>query len=606
MLIAQTGPAGIGTSATNVLWLKADAGTSSSTNNTPLSYWNDASGNNIDVTQTVSAQQPSFATNVLNGFPAILFDDVNTTNQNDKLIGPDSPLLDNTSAYTFFYVTRPVNFGNARVIVSKRTGVAIDQSFMLFYYTSNKLNIDIQTNNDRYASNTTFSSNINYIGCLIYNGTLTTAGLRTTLYDGETFDRNAAETSTIVPNNNSPLCIGTTDATDPRPFGGYIAEILMYRTVLTTAQRIIVNNYLSAKYDIALSANDKYAGDNSANGNYDREVVGIGQESSGSTTSFSASISGGLSMTVNSGLDNGDYILAGHAVATNTTLTSDVGGMTGANNARWQRDWYFDITNTSTNISANLEFDMSDGGMGTFTLGVASNYVLLYRAGQTGNWTEVSSASSITGDRILFNSITLTNDGYYTLGSKNFNTSPLPIELINFSAKVEDNQVELFWSTASERNNYFFEVERSQNGIQFELVQKLAGAGNSNTIKEYQTHDENPYAGISYYRLKQIDLDGKNSYSQLVSIEIKTKANRYKVFPNPANGLVYIQASSNQTESIYVDLLDANGKICLSETLESSTQGTFLLNIEKELPSGIYTLKIFGEEHAETQSLILR
>ena len=103
--LSQTGPAGIGTSSTNVFWIKADAGTSSSVNGTAISAWNDQSGNGINVTQTVSSQQPSFATNVINGFPAVQFDNVTTTN--DKMIGPDSPILDNTAGYSFFTVTRP-------------------------------------------------------------------------------------------------------------------------------------------------------------------------------------------------------------------------------------------------------------------------------------------------------------------------------------------------------------------------------------------------------------------------------------------------------------------------------------------------------------------
>ena len=143
---AQTGPGGVGNSANNVLWLKADAGTSSSTNSTAISFWNDQSGNGLNVTQTVSAQQPSFATNILNGFPAIQFDNVNAANLNDKMLGPDSPLLDNTSGYSFFMVTRPQTVdNNARVIVSKRTTVAVDQSFMQFFFTGGTFYTDIQT-----------------------------------------------------------------------------------------------------------------------------------------------------------------------------------------------------------------------------------------------------------------------------------------------------------------------------------------------------------------------------------------------------------------------------------------------------------------------------
>jgi hypothetical protein len=595
---AQTGVAGVGTSANNVLWLKADAGTSTSTNNTPISFWNDQSGNAIDVTQTVSAQQPSFSTNVINGFPAILFDNVNSSNQNDKLIGPDSPILDNTSGYTFFYVTRPVALGDARVIVSKRTGVAIDQSFMLFYYTSNKLNIDIQTNNDRYASNTTYAVSTNYIGCLIYDGTIATSGLRTTLYDGETFDRNASETSTIVPDNNSPLLIGTTDASDPRPFGGYIAEVIMYRVALGNAQRIIVNNYLSAKYAIALTVNDKYAGDNAANGDYDREVAGIGQESTGSSTSFSASVSGGLSLSVNSGLDNGDYILAGHAVATNTTITTDVGGMTGTNKARWQRIWYVDVTNTAANINTNIEFDMSDGGMNSFTLGVVSDYVLLYRAGQTGNWTELTPASAISGDRILFNNITLTNDGYYTLGTRNYFASPLPITLVSFTAVAEKGVVNLSWTTAAEKNNDYFTLEKSKDGETFLPFKTIKGAGNSGQLKEYRSLDESPLEGISYYRLKQTDYDNEISYSTIVAVDRNSDVGDFVVFPNPNKGNFHIKLLKTNVEELLVTLRNVNGaSILLNLKMNKNEEGLFTLNEPNLLPGTYLITMSFGQKN---------
>ncbi len=604
--VSQTGPAGIGISANNVLWLKANAGTSSTTNSTAISFWNDQSGNSLNVTQTVSAQQPSIVTNFMNGYPSILFDNNSTANQNDKLIGPDSPLLDNTSAYTFFTVTRPQNLdGAARTIVSKRTGVSVDQSFMLFYYTSNKLNIDIQTTDNRFASNTTYASGTDYIGCLIYDGTVTTSGLRCSLYNEETFDKNSTETSTLVPDNASPLLIGTTDASDPRPYGGYTSEIIIYREALSTAKRIIVNNYLSAKYNISLSANDKYAGDNSGNGNYDRDVAGVGQESTGSSSSFSASVSGGLSLSVNSGLDNGDYLLAGHAQATNTTITSDVGGMTGSSNARWQRVWYVDVTNGSTNLNTNLEFDMSDGGMGTFTLGTTSNYVLLYRAVQSGNWTEVTNASSISGDRIIFNSITLINDGYYTLGTRNFNVSPLPIELISFEALYKNNEVLLNWSTASEKNNAYFTLEKSQDGLFFEAFERIKSLGNSSTRTDYSSKDSDPGSGRMYYRLKQTDTDGRFSYSNIVDADIDAEGS-IRVFPNPCTGSFQLQFLHFKGEVLHFSISDVAGKIYKTHThFVTENDETLSSPLGEDLKPGLYLLLVEANGKSHRQKILV-
>lgn len=591
-LPAQTGPAGVGSSANNALWLKADAGTSSSTNNTAISFWNDQSGNGINVAQAVAVQQPSFATNVMNGFPAILFDNTNSSNQNDKLIGPDSPLLDNTNGYSFFTVSRPANLnGEARVLLSKRTTISIDQSFMLFYYSSNRLHVDIQTTNDRFNSNTTFSNNVNFIIDLFYNGTLSSSS-RCALYIGETFDKNASETSTMVPDNSSPIVIGSTDATDPRPFGGHIAEIILYRQALGTAQRIILNNYLSAKYNIALSANDKYTGDNPSNGDYDREVAGIGQENSNANSSFSASVSGGLSISANSGLDNGDYVMAGHAVATNTSITTDVGGITGLYPARWQRVWYVDVTNASTTINANIEFDLSDGGMPAAVPGTVSNYVLLYRVGQTGNWTELAAASSVSGDKILFNNINLVNDGYYTIGTRNLLPSPLPVELLFFTATSNNGCVHLKWSTAIETDHESFTVQRSKDGEHYEDIKLIPGKANSFSIKKYEEVDLFPFQGISYYRLKQKDQSGEVCYSAVVAVEIDPMGSLIQIFPNPAEDRLCVNFGEEEFPSIHASVVDVNGKLLFSARLFPEHGSPDFIIDTRSLPKGTYILDI--------------
>ncbi|MCU0359534.1 MAG: T9SS type A sorting domain-containing protein [Bacteroidia bacterium] len=588
LLFSQSGPAGVGSSTNNSLWLKADAGSSSTVNGSAISFWNDQSGNGIHVTQTLAAQQPSFATNVLNGFPAIQFDNVNGPNVNDKLIGPDSPLLDNTSGYSFFMVTRPQNVdNNARVIVSKRTGVAINQSFMQFFFTGNRFYTDIQSNNERYNTVATFTANNNFLIDQFYDGTLAMASRCRTYVNG-TLDVTSGETNTLVPDNVSPLVIGSTDATDPRPFGGYISEIIIYRTALNDASRIIVDNYLSAKYNITLLSNDKYQGDTPANGDFDYDVCGVGQESSGSSTSFSSSISGGFGLSVNSGLDNGDYILAGHNSFTNDATYSDVGGMTGALNARWTRVWYVDVSNALSNINVNLEFDLSDGGVGAISPGPASDYKLLYRNVQTGNWTELSTASSVSGDKIIFSGITLTNDGYYTIGTHQFNASPLPVELLFFEATVCKSGVCLQWATASEKNADYFSIERSKNGIDFEFVAQIKAAGNSAREINYLETDFNPLDGISYYRLKQFDKDDALQLILIRSIDFREEGTLY-VFPNPNSGEFNLNLNANSGEEVLVVIVDAAGKQVYSKVILKKDGENYLgLDLTGSIQPGLY------------------
>ncbi len=618
VLISQTGPAGIGTSSNNVLWLKADAGTSSSTNNTPLSYWNDQSGNSINVTQTVSVKQPSFATNVLNGFPAISFDNVKTNN--DKFTAADSPLLDNTSGYTFFTVSRPVSYeagGNdARVILSKRNNVDTEESFMLFHYSSNNFYVDLQTTDNRFNSSpTSYALGTNCLIDVVYDGSLA-SGSRGKIYSSGSLIKTATESNTLIPDNNSPLIIGSTDINDTRPFGGYIAEIIVYRTALNKVSRIIVDNYLSAKYNIPLSVNDKYAGDNTANGDYDRDIAGIGQDTimPGSVVStnstFSASAAAGMGISALSGMGTGDYIVVGHATAANSVNITDVSGISGGSPARWQRVWYIDVTNSGAVLQADIEFDMVAGGMSGTVPNNASNYKLLFRSGTTGTWSEVATANSISGTKIIFASYNFNNnadDGYYTIGTKNYTASPLPIELISFDAIMNGKQVDVSWTTATESNNDYYTIEKSKNGVDFEYVSTVDAAGNSLSLINYKDIDYKPYSGISYYRLKQTDFNGTSTYSKIVAVNYSIGDDGMTVFPNPSEGDINLNFTGLENKDVLVVIRDINGKEWFSKVMVVvENQQLVAVDPEQKLPAGTYLIVASSDNKLYSQKLIIK
>lgn len=594
LVYAQTGPGGVGNSTNNVLWLKADAGTSTTASGSPISLWSDQSGNGIDVSQSTVIQQPLFQNNIINGFPAVQFDNDMISGQNDKLLGSDSPLLDNTSGYSFFTVTRPQNFGT-NAILSKRIGISDQQSFMFFFWSGNNAYIDIESVNNRASTTTSFSANNNYLLDVIYDGSLPTAS-RTKIYVGELLNRVASESNSLVPDNASPLIIGSTDASDSRPFGGYIAETIIFREALNKASRIIVNNYLSSKYNISLGANDFYAGDTPGNGNYDHQVAGIGTDTimpgtvTGSNTSFSPSASGGLGITMVSGFDYGDYVLAGHGTPVNNAITTDVAGMTGMYNSRWERIWYVDITNSATATMVHLDFDMSDGGVSPDLSGaVVSDYVLLYRSGLSGSWTELTTASSISGDRVRFTDYTLTLDGYYTIGTKNWAVSPLPVELISFTAKKQVSSVLIQWSTASEQSNSYFTIERSADGQNFLPLNNIPGSGTTDELHHYQYPDNSPQNGINYYRLKQTDSDGHSTYSSIVSLLWDSAENPFIIYPNPNKGTFNVLYSGNDQDEITVNLSDALGRTVF---LQQQAAGNLRTNgISPEIGPGCYIVR---------------
>ena len=588
----QSGPAGVGNSATNVLWLKADAGTSTSTNGSPIASWNDQSGNGVVLNQSNASQQPLYVSSLMNGFPAIEFDNNTGSGQNDFFSTPDNPIFDNTSGYSFFTVTRMKGFGNAQSIISKRNNVGNEEAFMLFFYTGNRLYVDIDNDNNRFSSSSVSLASANKIYDVFYDGTLPSTQ-RTSIYDEEQLLITSSESSATIADKNSPLIIGATHVGDPRSFDGYISEIIMYRTKVNDAQRTIINNHLSAKYDIALSSNDFYAGDSPANGNYDRNVAGIGRDvSGGSNPQFDPSACAGMGIQSVSGLDNTDYILAGHASPTNSEITTDVSGISGTNISRWQRIWYIDITNTGTANATNMTFDMSDAGMAGVNLGPVSNYILVYRPEQMGSWTEIATANSIAGDQILFSNQSLTLDGYYTLATKDFTVSPLPVELVSFDAALMDRQVALTWQTASEFNSSYFNVERSDDGTNWSSIGTVAANGSSQITLDYSLLDKSPLSGVSYYRLKQVDLNGSFHLSEIQSINNNRKVNQVKIYPNPADkGLVTVVSDEPITSLI---VYNAMGKIVFEKKLDSDD--TYLLDTQS-FESGMYWINLNGENY---------
>ncbi|MCC6371702.1 MAG: hypothetical protein IT236_11905 [Bacteroidia bacterium] len=120
-------------------------------------------------------------------------------------------------------------------------------------------------------------------------------------------------------------------------------------------------------------------------------------------------------------------------------------------------------------------------------------------------------------------------------------TSALPIELSNFELKPGDQQVEVNWKTYSELNNAYFAIERSANGLNWEEIGRVKGAGTSKVIKKYHYSDNFPLQDLAYYRLKQIDFDGSHDYSWIETIKLQSNVSQgIKIYPNPAESEILV------------------------------------------------------------------
>jgi hypothetical protein len=124
--------------------------------------------------------------------------------------------------------------------------------------------------------------------------------------------------------------------------------------------------------------------------------------------------------------------------------------------------------------------------------------------------------------------------GTYTFcGSAGLGSTTLPVEITSFNAIAQNNKVMLNWITGSELNNQYFEIEKSNNGNQYEPIGRVAGKGTTSQTNSYSFTDHAPLAMINYYRLKQVDIDNRYKYSAVVTIKLDGKLKKsINIFPN--------------------------------------------------------------------------
>lgn len=142
----------------------------------------------------------------------------------------------------------------------------------------------------------------------------------------------------------------------------------------------------------------------------------------------------------------------------------------------------------------------------------------------------------------------------------------LPVELISFVGKEVANGIELRWKTASEINNSGFEIERSDDGEEWELLGFVRGEGTTSLFQNYTYTDRRPLQGYNYYRLKQIDFDGRFEYSEALAIARESdNGSSVEIYPNPSNGLFTLRISNPSQESVSIKLYDNTGRLIWNE-----------------------------------------
>lgn len=400
---AQTGPGGVGNDSNNGLWLRTDV--INQANGTAITTWNDNSGNGNSANQTAVEKQPVFYTSsALNNMPIIRFDGAN-----DEMSIADADILDNTAGISMYAVLRPNNLnGQPRGILGKRITYSTSEnySYTWFFYSTDKLYLDVVTSNNRFDSNNTkFFNATNYILSWNFDGTLEQSQ-RSNMVNGSDVMVTHSENSTFIPNGNQPVTLGALNQGYGTYLGADYAEIIQFNEKLNAAEQIIVQNYLSAKYDIALSTNDYYMQDTVANGNFDFNVAGIGQAADGTNHTDSRG-SGIVRISSPSALSNQDFLFWGedrNDASYNFTTNNSV--FTEQLDSKWRVSKVndlgnvtviFDITNVDLSNKQNCQ---------PLQLVVANN--VNFTSSTVYNLT-------ITGNTATANNVTFSDGDFFTL-----------------------------------------------------------------------------------------------------------------------------------------------------------------------------------------------
>lgn len=184
---------------------------------------------------------------------------------------------------------------------------------------------------------------------------------------------------------------------------------------------------------------------------------------------------------------------------------------------------------------------------------------------------------------------------------------PLPVTLVTFTAVAQGSQVQLHWQTASESNNDHFEIERSADGHVFNWLTSVASHGESQLLQDYQTMDAAPYYAINYYRLKQVDKDGRFTLSSIVFVNMAKQltGSSISLYPNPASQVLYINVTSAQHVNSVLLVYNASGtQVAMQYKTLVKGENTFSLPISGLAP-GIYYCR-FDNTDIEAKSFIKR
>jgi hypothetical protein len=266
-------------------------------------------------------------------------------------------------------------------------------------------------------------------------------------------------------------------------------------------------------------------------------------------------------------------------------------------------------------IGAYLEDDNAEGQQYLNAAGSA------YLFGELADGTWVFQQKMVTSDRSAdaqFGASVAISENHLLMGAPGhanrkgmasiFGPPPvLPIELSDFSAKYNHDAILLKWTTLKEAGNKEFIIKRSINGTDFREIARIAGAGYSNSRKDYVYEDNNLSSGVYYYQLEQVDYDGKHSTHGVRMVKFQIDPATISVYPNPTTGPIYLTLPSTFGKSVKVTIANLSGQLIHSETFQLRDGSVpYQLKLNQPMASGLYLIGIHSETAKQQLKLMVR
>ncbi|MBQ5423911.1 MAG: T9SS type A sorting domain-containing protein, partial [Bacteroidales bacterium] len=198
-------------------------------------------------------------------------------------------------------------------------------------------------------------------------------------------------------------------------------------------------------------------------------------------------------------------------------------------------------------------------------------------------------------------------DYFVTFASTDKGNLLLPIELLSFTATCNNKSALVEWSTASERNNDYFVIERSDDAMNFSEVGRVAGAGNSIEPLDYSYTDYGIHGGDNYYRLVQVDYDGTRTVSEIVvanCIESEVDEPEVQAYPNPFNGELTLVLDNFDNRPATIEVYDMLGKLIYIQKADAP-QNSYetILNLSN-LPPAAYTVRVSTNDFVINKNVV--